>query len=324
MKVAIIPKVFFLIGLITISFKYLPDGSRNHPKPSKKAQISLNGIDEKIAEAMTYHFAQVKNQDKHPLAASIWFSKKEIHEIVTLLDKEKYYPESPSSIKPDGLRIYFACDTFASRPPFNTFVILVATTDNGPSGLSPIVCPSQRNHKDYYEHDAGARLFNMGYTRGEVCYGKARCEGNKLYNFGIYLDDPKCPPTPHHIRTQLARHMVATFENHVINTVSEWFDLATFERIDRDATPSGIHLYFATHPFSFTKKGKPFSKRDGFVIVPTKWNARTHTDEDYFDCKTDNYFNVFGTVQITTLDFLMANGGQGQDEGELCPDNCNK
>jgi hypothetical protein len=321
MKKLIIITASVLLIIITFSFKKMQISTIQSSKLVQDMEnISLNGISESYASAMMDHFAKMKAANKHPIATSIWLSKKEIHEIVTLLETEKGtgLPNTPGVT--DGFRIYFACDTFAKHYPLNTSIILVSTRDNGKSDLSTIECPSQRKHLDYYEHNSNAGLFKMGYISGEICYGKGNCVGAKLYHPGIYIDDPTCPPgRPHHIRTQLARHMVAKFENHVINTVSEWFGLGVLEEIDADAKPSGIRIYFATHPLGLSKKEKPFSNRDAFVIVPTKWNSKTKSDDDYFDCKTDSYF----TKKIMLLSLTAGGNGQGEDDGELCPTNCN-
>jgi hypothetical protein len=110
-----------------------------------------------------------------------------------------------------------------------------------------------------------------------------------------------------------------------INSNAEWFDLSMWKTLDQDTTVSGIRIYFATN--SKCKKDtneyeQKKSLRDGFVITPTKYNKDSGIHEDNFKCNSSiNYLNSY--MSFYKNDKRRRLLGPNQDNGELCPNNCN-
>ena len=103
-----------------------------------------------------------------------------------------------------------------------------------------------------------------------------------------------------------------------INTTSEWFDFNLIKAFDDECIHEpdydGIRIYFARHYDS----DSPYGKRDAFVIVTTKAvEGKPGLHLDYFYCsRAASYFQSFHFGGRATLN--------GQDNGELCPNNCNE
>ena len=117
--------------LIVISFSRC---SRNLSPTTYK---SLNGIDGVTAGMMIQHIKEIKQYDTAPEPETVWFSKEEIHDIISLLEREKRKQKAQGKTDTtDGFRIYFACDTsihsYKTRQDSIIKLILVSTKDNGP------------------------------------------------------------------------------------------------------------------------------------------------------------------------------------------------
>lgn len=297
--------------------------------------ISLNGIDSALAMRMINHFDSIKSKDKSPTPLSVWISKNEIHAIIDLLDSE-IKNEKPTQGTgdnagddmmgiTDGIRIHFACDPNAVDLQNTTSIILVSTKDHGI--YNDASCPSGKKHLDYFTHSSDAALFKMGNINGLPCNGKSNCSGSLLYSLLCTkcVDDPKCPWSPHNILVKQARKMVRNFGKQTINSNSEWFDLSMWKTLDRDTTVSGIRIYFATNSKcknDASEYEKKKSLRDGFVITPTKYNKDSGVHEDNFKCNSGiDYFRSY--VSFYKNDKYRKLLGPNQDNGELCPNNCN-
>jgi hypothetical protein len=288
--------------------------------------VSLNGIDSATSIAMITHFQNNKNRDTVPVTTSVWFSREMIHDIVILLVAERKTQTARRGTGADsldttmdltdGIRIYFASDPTVNTVPLKTSVILVSTKDCGISLDSPASCKSGKRHHDYYTHLPNADLFKVGSLSGQLCNGNNNCIGDSLYTTGVnYIDDPNCSVLPHNISRKLAEQMVHGFGNHPINTTSEWFDLFFWEALDENLIYSGIRIYFSTHPKT---PSQYTSLRDALVITTTKFDTETGTNVDYFDCPTSaTYRAKYNSAHLGT------STSPGQDNGELCPFNCN-
>jgi len=297
--------------------------SRTFVPPAPKVNVTLNGVEEKEACAMIEHFNKIKANDTHPLPTSVWFDKSTIDAIVNLLHKEQATDlknQKPNAKDKqfgitDGIRIYFACDKSANQYPLQTTILLISTKDNGPS--TDPTCWSKRLHKNYFEHTIDVQTLK-DY---KVCHDGVKCGGDRLYKFCFpCLSDPFCKlPGNHHMDKAKARWMVKSFEVHYhsINTKSEWFDLGVFENISTSARAKGMRFYFGTH---LKNKKDSLRLRDALIVTPTEYNKRAKTDDDYFDCKETktywlDYFKHYHK-------YLYSYSSQAQDNGELCPSNC--
>jgi hypothetical protein len=288
------------------------EGKAKALTPSLTAYKSLNGVDAIDAASRIQNFKDLTSQDVRPMKQSVWIKKEMLHDIVLMLDAEKQQgiSEGRTDIT-DGIRIYFASDPSSTTTthPLTTSIILVATKDNGASANDEISCPSRRRHLDYYEHSANAILYKLG-SYEQNCSDGATCPGATLYNCPSCSSLPGCTSTPHDIPLPVALKMVADFHDHAINTYGEWFDLGLFEILDKETRHNGIRIYFATRP---TSSNIDLSNRDAFVITTTEGTQNT----DYYDCETAiAYRNLYKAKYVHART-------PPQDNGELCPKNCN-
>ena len=293
----------------------------SHNADSKITFKTLNNVDAVTAGVMIEHFKDLEKDDKRPLPESVWLSKEVIHEMVTLLCAErdaqiKQLKSDKVKGITDGIRIYFGCDSSFHQPPLHNIILLVSTKDNGPSVTA---CRSKKRHLDYYDHCASAPLFKLG-SYGEICNEGIKCAGDSLYIKTGRITDKSCIVSlPHRIRRDSAEMMVQGCKDHPFNTYSEWFDLSFWKTIDEDKTHSGIRIYFATH--LLVKTDITNSLRDALIITTTKYDQKTGTNIDYFNCDTyDQYIKNYQKQYPKVAD---ANFLPTQDNGELCPFNCN-
>ena len=301
-----------------------------HGQP-KTSELTLNGIDSATAKVMIMHFQNNKNRDTIPLTTSIWLSKEVIHDIVSLLHAEiaTQIPLQGTGADitdktigiTDGVRIYFASDTSVNTIPLKASIILVSTKDGGISSEPSASCKSGKKHQDYYNHLANADLFKVSLTSSQICNGNNNCAGDSLYRTCYNcVDDPNCPVLPHNISRKSAEEMVHNFRKHSVNTTSEWFDLSFWEALDADTVYNGIHVYFGT----YSKSSDQYkSLRDAFVITTTKYDRKTGTNADYFDCPVGASYRAVYNLKYAKKGISPPMMDPGQDNGELCPFNCN-
>lgn len=287
-----------LIGLVILSCNQTEKNKPQcDPKKSKsdsdlsktKKDKTLNGIDATTAQSMITHFAMNKDNDKQPRATSIWFNKKTIHSIDSLLKGEK---------KADGLRIYFASDPSTIKPHLNNLIALFSTYSD------PIQYPGNPNrsqHRDYYDHDASF----LNSITGDITYD-AKDPGALLYK-----SSPPCPvkdnnpcyfAPEHFITCHVANRWVRNYGKDKINSFSEWFELDLINQLDAGLQNvsnnlDGLRIYLAKANNSSSANNK---NRCLFIIVPTTKDGNYH--QDYYGC-----------VEVKQL----------TDNGQLCPYNCN-
>jgi hypothetical protein len=263
----------------------------SHAKPPAYDE-TLNGVDEKTARGMIDFFKnKIYNQAKFT-KLNFWFGINVVNDIVTLLHDEKA----------DGIRIYFVCDT---QNTANMSILLVPTTrvGNVPSEV----------HQDYYLHSSSEQLFTDKGIAG-LQYKEGESSGAKLYTRSGEADDPSCdfPHHPHYLKRADAENMVIGFGKNNINTRAEWFPTSVFEDIISNKRTDGMRIYFATHADTVSED-TTYRKRDAFVIATTEKDISDSTNHnDYFDC-----------VAFLNLNIPRHRLIPGQDNGSLCPNNCN-
>jgi len=264
---------------------------------------SLNGVTYSSKGTLTSAYqTYIKNNTLSPQQQSIWFDAETFRQMIAAAKKLQ-----PAM---DGIRLYFGI----SGDPTKSYVfkiILVPTIDDGECST----CPSGRLHKDFYL-DANDPLFSNYNVQERLMIKRTIfTRGERLYKWSsIPSDDDKpCPPGqgPHYIIREQALDWIGNVGKSNMITHSEWFDINLINSIANEGKHDGIRIYIAKHDTSLNNK-------DMFIIETTRHHFLSH--RDYFDCSiTADYFkahkpNVIGGGGGT-------NPG-GQDNGELCPDNC--
>jgi len=294
------------------------------------SQLCLNGYTLDEAKAMITKF---RNENiVKPLETSVWFDMATVHQIATLLTKEK------STTRPalDGVRIYFGKDRTK-----NLNTVILVSTDSVKDG-----------HKDYFDHDPSLVPSNHGDIHNDDCNGGAR-----LYTHcALRVPPPACPclcvedasykPGPNQITRKYAEAMVFNFGRDVINSRAEWFSLSTIASLD-DSKYDGVRIYFArrTSDEVLIKD----RDRDAFVIENTKTETinNIQVDVDHFEVndttkngpgfmrpqiRLNNDINKIikklkaQNPKMSNLDIMkkikFMKDTLGVEEGELCPDHC--
>jgi len=276
---------------------------------------SLNFIDSATTIQMIQKFQSLHSQDLHPQVVSYWISKEMLHSMVSLLNAEK--AQGTGTNLTDGLRIYFVYDLSSNFASLGTSLAFVSTKDNG------VFSGNYRKHKDYYSHLSSAPLFSLGsYGRKDLGY---QVSGASLFQTCLNcMDNPNCSNSGHNLTYSTAQAMVHGFygPSHSINTYSEWFDLGFLNYLDNETTHDGIRIYFGTYPINnATNPGK-----DAFVITFTVPSS-TGYSVDSFNCLTSpqssSQVQSSSSTNSSTQTNSSTSGGSAQDNGEMCPTNCN-
>jgi hypothetical protein len=276
-----------------------------------------------------------------PQITSVWFDKSIIKNIILLLNSR-----DSQRHRIDGIRVYYAYD---NSVPAKQTVVLIATTNSGRTNQRS--AENDNYHDDFYNHDTTAALFHMDIPiNGKACHDTSCKGGALLYAKSGKPDDVTCDmASPHYLSRSRAEDMVISYArlSSRISSQSEWFDLDMIngftDEFDGNPAIDGIRIYFAKHLSndSYT----PYPGMDTFVIVPTTGLA-TDPDfhKDFFDCHFASTFfknsihtlkNRINTRLKKRFKYLANKRGAqlkkaytklppygGQDNGELCPDNC--
>ncbi|HZY36618.1 MAG TPA: hypothetical protein VFE53_08215 [Mucilaginibacter sp.] len=290
---------------------------------------SLSGYTQQQVNTMIKPF---NNYSQMPKITSVWFDKSIINNILALLNSEV------AQYGTDGLRIYFADDNSN-----NETIVLVSTFNQGQP--NPRSAESDYYHDDYYTHSPSAALFKMTIPiTGVPCHDQSCDGGALLYVKSGLPDDSTCDKNnPHYLERGMCEDMVIGFANQKtkINSRGEWFDLDMlngFSEVFKNQSIDGIRIYFGRHPIY--DQYSWYGGMDGFVMVPTQAVVDPKTQDtihrDFFDCHfASNYF--INSMKDTRRHFIkppkknkhallvfpLASYG-GQDNGELCPNNCNE
>jgi hypothetical protein len=119
----------------------------------------------------------------------------------------------------------------------------------------------------------------------------------------------------HDIKRSVAETMVQSFKGSPFNVKSEWFDIKMLENLlteMHDEQDDGIRIYFAR---GVTNIGRPVDiGKARFVVTTTRSVPNTNIHKDFFDCSHPPL--------ATTIKDRIKPGGPSQDNGELCPSNC--
>jgi hypothetical protein len=305
MKKLVIAISIALVAIVTASYKEarsISKHSKAKVEPPALIYSTLNGMDAIKAAGLMQNFENMRNYDYRPTMTNVWFDSKTVQLIDNLLVNEGA----------DGIRVYVVNDMSTNTPPFKNSILLVSTK----------TCTyDPTKHTDYYEHSSADPLFNSTTPiTGEVHHDN--CNGGAvLYTIcgGQCPGNTSCVPgNMHYISRTTGEQMVKLYGNHSINIVSEWYDRGLFDAFAADGNYSGIRIYFSTR----VNNGSKYSGKDSFVITTTVLGSDGKTQVDDFTCKTNNpFFNGFkkknksGKIGKFTT--------SGQDNGELCPDNCN-
>jgi hypothetical protein len=292
---------------------------------------SLNGYHKALATKMTLPFQNLGHQPRQ--ITSVWFDKPMVENMIALLNSEKTI-NHPT----DGVRIYFAIDATGGET-----VVLVSTYD---SKTHNQLSDEQANyHTDYWVHSNSAPLFNMTTSINGTPSHYTDKPGTLLYTKSNLLDEVSCDPdNPHYLSRSLCEDMVIGYvkQRIKINTRSEWFDIDMingFTKIFQNGNIDGIRIYFALNPVE-----NPYTLypgKDTFVIVPTKLSdTDSNVHIDYFDCSLASDYFIKSPFTLKKLlkiaqkkhalksfkkskKKMLTGPYVGQDNGQLCPFNCN-
>jgi hypothetical protein len=303
---------------------------------------TLNGVPDAIALKRIAYFEKYKGIDQNTgKAASIWFKKSDIENINTLLTAESDN-SIPENERVDGVRFYFACDSpINGATKLKLSIYLVSTRPQDNTGQ-----PKKSAHGDYYCHTAsylGAGKF------GEETYD-TNIPGYGLY--GVPVGGYKsCQNEPsNYVDEATAYNWVTKFryaKPDPIVTESEWFPRCfiqfLFQAIQDENSIGGLRVYLAMGE----NKHYPGMLKDILLLVPTYADKTDYygcvgdVEEFPKDCDTsmDKWFanikNIYSPewrkskhpklTKLQKYPFMYggASGG-GYDNGELCPDVCNK
>lgn len=310
-------KLILFIGFILMVFKVNAQVNIKN--------ISLNGIKETDAEKMINFYQDNKKQDKGPTKQSIWFDWATFKQMVDLLKMEK--EASKGTPQPtDGMRIYFASNPGTGPGRLKNIIVLLSTqflikAPNVPSGAL---------HSDYYEHDINDPLFKDTLAiRGKIYKKRFYRRGDKLYS-KIKVKGSCNIQGRHYITRDTAENMVQRFGLDTMKTKSEWFDLDFLDSFVNDPNATiykydGVRIYFARHDKNEQDiDGQHVFDRESFIMVPTTSNGIIFKDHlDRFDCmQMQKYYVTDDANKRKRHGFIDKGTPGGQDNGELCPDNC--
>ncbi len=301
---------------------------------------SLNGYTLQESKDMIKPFNPTGRQK--PLVTCVWFDRTTILNMVTLLNTE-----AKKGRHTDGIRIYFA------KVGNNYTVVIVSTYDTATH--NPMSPEQDSFHDDYWDHDS-TDLFKMNPSvlHGEPCYGTDNCKTQALLYQNLNNSDT-CKwyaDNPHYLSQADCRNMVYAFTQQKtnINTKGEWFDLkllnAFADLLKKTNNTDGVRIYFAKHVSQNDTQYPDYYDQNAFVIVPTQTIPNSNpviSKQDLFDCSMANYDpsasvtrlkmhikkrpghapdTTYSRFKFRYQHFVRANGGGGQDNGELCPTNC--
>jgi len=282
---------------------------------------ALNGFSQSAADQMVKN--TISENDSTPANTEVWFSKRVVDSVFSLLQQDSlaFKLDSTSGIKqPDGIRIYFGSTTPTATVPlhYNNNIIVVSTYFNGVDTLGPHNFVEK--HHDYFSHPQTAGLFSLDSVGGVVTNDHDTSNGALLYiKCNCDTIKPCITTSDHDILRSIGEKMVQSFPGEPIAAIGEWFDIGMLRNLVQemnDENDDGIRIYFARGVSGINQAVDVGKGR--FVIVTTKQSKNPLTNaaihKDYFDC-----------VHPITVS-VRAPGkpaGPGQNNGELCPNNCN-
>lgn len=268
---------------------------------------TLNGIDQKDAEAwiLNFHNARTTNPNLKVEALSYFLNKEMVEKIVDLLNVE---PNPTTTHTTDGIRFYLAKKTVGDP---ETMLLLVSTIDSA---------NTQYTHHDNYRH-ATSPLYDATSDikiRPEKKWSQA---GAVLYTHCESCPDiePSCANVVRigSVPRSYAQSMVDEFNGRSMNTDGVWFPLQMFRDIIKQSAFNGIRVYLATYPDGKYSPSinEDYDGRNTFVLMSVD---KTMKDDFVCDPQTAK-FEIIGKKIIR---YRRPWGGPAQNNGELCPDNC--
>lgn len=294
--------LLIFIGIIIMSCNLSTKNKSNATAAqSGVVQESLDGIDS--ARAVRWIAAFEKDAASYKLTTLNFLIKKDtLQKMVNLLVSEKA----------DGMRIYFVGDP---KNPAAITILLVSTRDSSLAGY----------HHDYYTHSDTAPLIELN-LHGFTGYTEAQSPGALLYTNCVKCEgDTSCDfaNNPHYLTRVVAEGMVQSYNKPAPDgtqqTYAEWYDLDMLSAFVADPNCDGIRVYFARH---LKNVGDPqYVYRACFVITNTENKTNNNIYKDYFSCTTLNSYFIKSEKQHPN--WYTIPRSPGQDNGELCPNNCN-
>ncbi|MDB5123933.1 MAG: hypothetical protein JWP94_2062 [Mucilaginibacter sp.] len=331
--------------LITASFY---QGYKKPLSTSRQApfQKTLNGYDRQRALGMISNFKGRYAKDYGLKSISAWYSKADIQNMLDLLTKEGNDP----NILTDGVRFYFGSETAPGTTKLDVKILLVSTM-----AKTPVAPDHTSQHGDYYDHTAN--YLGSANVTGDAMQDAA---GHVFQNRGLLygsqspIPNVKCPnPDAHLILGNDAYNWVQRRhdkddngipplrDKSAYNTESEWFDICFISSlfsavVNPNNNLDGIRVYLGN---GRKVKNQPPTKRDVFILVPTRAKGSYH--QDAYDCLNIvptslcalNIGGRFLKTKLTPVQLKLRFKSKyfvtpyfldaGYDIGELCPSICN-
>jgi hypothetical protein len=297
-----------------------------------QTMVSLNGVNADTAKKMISNYETYIRTPGNKLILkqqNVWFDKATFKSMLDYVDSINTANINQPQQQIDGIRMYLGM----SGDPSSKFVcqlIMVATKNDGKCDTCRV---SGAYHKDVY-FDASAPVFHLKNIQGQTMFKRwIFGQGETLYRHNATADDTACYNTgPHYITIKQAQTWVDNDTSSVgMKTFSEWFDVGLLDAFAQEPNHDGIRIYLAKHGPNDTDKYQDVRNKDICIFETTRSSWFTH--KDYFDCSVSSiYFNK-SKPNLDKLNKLISphamiitpgggSGPGGQDNGELCPDNC--
>jgi hypothetical protein len=288
--------------------------------------VTLNGVDKTLATKMINAFKADYLNDYGQKSFSAWYSKVEIHQMLSILNNEA---------TADGLRIYFG-ENSKSGAKLNLQLLLLVTKPLFPSSTDPKIS----THEDYFSSN-GSKTNKLGLDFNE--------SETTVYNIGgLFYNDQK-PNFPnnctinnnHQIIADSAYSRIQKRDGEVnkmqtYHTISEWYDInfimALFTAIDKSSSNpnlDGLRIYLGTGLVTNSISNK-LELKDMLFLVPTHTDAKNpNMHHDDFSCLDLNIFSKSKTTSQTKATVISSkattkgSSSYVYDNGELCLPNCN-
>ncbi len=309
-KLILLPTLLILVIFCNCKPKITATNTALPLTPPGTVHQTLDGIDSARAVAMIDTFQKYVKTIK-PVMYNFLIKKDTLYKIIKVLTDEYDY-EIKNHLKDttDGIRIYFGSDPKI----FSSVSILLVSTFHS---------DKIDHHYDYYTHSDTSGLIKLKLN-GEPGVLATLSTGAALYSTcDTCKDDTNCDynHNPHYLKRHVAEKMVQNYGKYtpVKQTYAEFFDLKMLQAFLKDPKCDGIRIYFAQH----LPTDSVYPSRICFVITTTqKYSGSQTIYTDYFDCKTlQAYFMDYKKRYPNT--WYEKPLYPGQDNGELCPDNCN-
>jgi|GEM_PF-1629330 len=258
-----------------------------------RVKKTLNNIDSATAQLWIDNYKKARATPGMVVEnVSYVFNKRMVNKILAYLSREGNV---------DGIRFYLAKKSLTDT---ETMLLLVSTKAGAGAD----------KHIGYYDHDellfdtarvVTLRVNKKGTDPGSVLYDK--CPTCPDLENGCKLSKGALPRS-------YAEKMIQGFDGKNMNTDAIWLPLDLFKNMAKEKSFDGIRVYFGTYPDgTYTPPNQPsYAGRNTIVLTYIDKNG-----VDDFNCKPSS-------AKSQDVGALDGGGSAGppQNNGSLCPNNC--